>query len=401
MGDILFLAPHVPFPPDRAARTFHILRHLAGLTRVHLIALARDAAEAEAAAALRPLLASLHVEQRHPSPLRDAARALIGGRAVTLAAGDGLGMRGTVAWLLDREPIEAIFVAGGVMAQGVPEGGDWRVVVDFVARHSAGFAACAERESGPLRWFHNREARLLAAFEAATAARADASLLASAEEAALFREATGAARVAVLEQGVDAEHYDPLGDFARLSPEDRGGGPLLLFDGRMDRRADIEAVESFVRDSFPAIRRRFPRTRLAIVGRHPTPVVRALERDSHIFVTGAVADRRSWLAAADVVVAPLRFADGLRPAVLEAMAMVRPVVASPAACSGIDATPGVHLLLADAAEEADAVAGLLGDRRRARELGLAGRARVEARYGWDARLAPLAGILGYEASVAG
>ena len=48
------------------------------------------------------------------------------------------------------------------------------------------------------------------------------------------------------------------------------------------------------------------------------------------------------LAAADVVVAPLRIARGIQNKVLEAMAMARPVVVSPAAAEGIEAEDGVH-----------------------------------------------------------
>jgi len=112
-------------------------------------------------------------------------------------------------------------------------------------------------------------------------------------------------------------------------------------------------------------------------------------------VTGAVADVRGWLAAADAVVAPLGIARGVQNKVLEAMAMARPVVASPAAFEGIQAEAGRDLLVADgAAAEAEAVLRLLGDAEAARGIGRAARARIEAHYGWDARLAGLPAIVG-------
>ena len=74
--------------------------------------------------------------------------------------------------------------------------------------------------------------------------------------------------------------------------------------------------------------------------------------------------------------------------------MGRPVVASPQAFEGIDATPGRDLIVADGAEaEAEAVCALLADPARAEAIGQAARARVEARYAWDARLAPLDAML--------
>ena len=102
-------------------------------------------------------------------------------------------------------------------------------------------------------------------------------------------------------------------------------------------------------------------------------------------------DVRSWLAAADVVVAPLRIARGIQNKVLEAMAMARPVVASPAAFEGIEAEPGRDLLVADGAEaQAEAIAGLLADPARAAAMG-AGRAA----RGWSR---PIAGRRGWRRS---
>ena len=50
---------------------------------------------------------------------------------------------------------------------------------------------------------------------------------------------------------------------------------------------------------------------------------------------------------ASAAVAPLRLARGLQNKVLEAMAMARPVVASPAAIEGLNLTPGELVLTAD------------------------------------------------------
>src|SRR3546814_3231641 len=83
----------------------------------------------------------------------------------------------------------------------------------------------------------------------------------------------------------------------------------------------------------------------------------------------------------------LLLARGVQNKLLEAMAMARPVVASAAAATGIDAEPGEHLLVADGTDKmADAVCALFDDRPGAVAMGQAARARVIARYGWGARL---------------
>ncbi|MGJ3628075.1 glycosyltransferase [Sphingomonas sp. MMS24-JH45] len=108
-----------------------------------------------------------------------------------------------------------------------------------------------------------------------------------------------------------------------------------------------------------------------------------------MIVTGAVPDVRGWLAASEVVVAPLMLARGVQNKVLEAMAMARPVLASPAAAEGIDHAGTIRV-----GDGADAVCALLEDRAAAEAMGRAARARVIARYGWDAALAPLDAMMG-------
>ena len=72
----------------------------------------------------------------------------------------------------------------------------------------------------------------------------------------------------------------------------------------------------------------------------------------------------------------------------------RPVVASPQAAEGIDAADDTEFLIAaNPAEEAAKVIALLADPARAARIGLAGRARMEARYRWSATLAGLPDLL--------
>jgi sugar transferase (PEP-CTERM/EpsH1 system associated) len=273
------------------------------------------------------------------------------------------------------------------MAQFVPEGTGRRFVMDFGDMDSAKFAAYA-RQGGPLAAVHRREAEKLFAFEKAVAARADVSLFVSDAEAGQFRDSVNlpGADIRALQNGVDLEFYDP----AVSLPAVDASGPLIVFTGQMDYAPNVDAVAWFARDVLPLIRG----GRFAIVGRKPTEAVRALAGD-RVIVTGAVPDVRSWLAAADVVVAPLRIARGIQNKVLEAMAMARPVVASPAAFEGIEAEPGRDLIVADTAEaQAAAVAGLLADPARAATIGKGARRRMEEAYRWESRLEPLAGMIG-------
>jgi sugar transferase (PEP-CTERM/EpsH1 system associated) len=394
MADLLFLAHRIPFPPDRGdkIRSFHELRHLARLGRVHLACFADDESDAANLAGLReaigPALGEAHVEIRRTSRIAAGARALLSGRPVSLAAFDSPSLRGFVERMLGRGGIATIFVFSGQMAQFVPNGTPAHFVMDFGDVDSAKFESYAA-DGGPLAWIHRREGRELAAFERETAERADVSLFVSEAEAVLFRSRSGlhGADIRALQNGVDLDYFSPGRRPSRV------GAPLIAFTGQMDYAPNIDAVRWFSAEVMPFL----PDARFAIVGRNPPPAVQRLAGE-RVTVTGAVADVRDWLAAADVVAAPLRIARGIQNKVLEAMAMARPVVASPAAFEGIEAEPGRDLLVAESASaQAEAIAGLFADSGRARTIGLAARRRMEEAYRWDARLKPLAQIAGLPA----
>ncbi len=306
-----------------------------------------------------------------------------------------------VAQTMAERPIRAVVAYSAQMAHFVPMlGPDVRFLMDFVDFDSAKYAAYGAQGGGPMGWINRREGRVLLDFERKVAQRADICSFVSEAEAALFRQACGlgADRIVAIENGVALDYFDPAADFPAV---DAGEGALLVFTGQMDYRPNVEAVESFVRQTLPTIRTVRPDARFAIVGRNPTKAVEALATLPGVIVTGGVPDVRGWLAAADVVVAPLRIARGIQNKVLEAMAMGRPVVASPQAAEGIDAQDEAHLLVAaNPAEEAVKILRLLDDPACAMRLGMAARDRMQQRYRWSATLAGMADLLNRPASKA-
>lgn len=398
MPEILFLVHRAPWPPDRGdrIRSWHIFEALAKLAPVHVAALADDEADAaQAREKMAPLCKSLAVEVRRVSRPVALAGAILHGDPVSNRLFRSAALSRHVDSLIGQGRVSHIVAFSGQMAQYLPARFDGPVLMDFVDVDSAKFATYAEQDARqPLNWVHRREARVLGAYETKVARRVDASLFVSEAEAALFctRSGLGADKVHTIENGIDTERFDPALTF---DAADTGEGPLAVFTGQMDYRPNIDAVRWFAADILPLIRRRHPAARFAIVGRAPSDEVRALAKLPGVIVTGEVPDVRPWLAAADAVVAPLLLARGVQNKLLEAMAMARPVVASSAAAEGIDAAAGEHLLVADdAAGMAAAVASLFEDREAGTRMGRAARARMIARYGWGARLAPLGALLG-------
>jgi sugar transferase (PEP-CTERM/EpsH1 system associated) len=394
MREILFLAHRVPWPPDRGdkIRSFHILKKLQSIAPVHVGTFADDVRDLECAEGERAGLASMHVELRDKPNWFSGLEALASRLSISQTAFGSRSMQAWVEQLLASGTISHVFVFSGQMAQYVPAAFDGRFIMDFVDVDSAKFESYAKEGNALMRWVYSRESKKLAQYEAEIATRADMNLLVSEPEAALFRSRTGAAKVAALGNGIDTAFYDPKAAFKKLHPV--FPDPLIVFTGQMDYRPNIEAVSDFARKALPTIRKTHPETTFAIVGRNPTPAVIELSALPGVQVTGEVDDVRSWIAGADVIVAPLRIARGIQNKVLEAMAMAKPVVASTAAAEGIDAVDGEHLLIAtNVADEAAKVSALLADTEERLRIGQAARAHVMAHYGWDAQLAPLDAIL--------
>ncbi len=390
---ILCLFHRTPWPPDKGdkLRAWHLLRALAARHALDVGWFVDDPRDRGAEGVVAPMArAHAAIPLARPAALIRGASALAAGGALSVAWYRHPAMRRFVAESLTRG-VDAIYAFSAPMAQYALPGGMAvqgtapPLVADFVDVDSLKWRDYARRRcASPLAPLHALEASRLAAFEGRAARRAGAVLFVSEAEAARFRERhpdLPAGRVAVVENGVDAAFFDPT----RVRPAGIGRGPLVVFTGRMDYPPNVDAVRWFVERVWPDLHAARPDLRFAIVGAAPTRTVRRLRCRPGVFVTGRVDDVRPWLARADLAVVPLRIARGVQNKLLEAMAMARPVVASPPAVEGLDARPGEHLLVADdRAGWAHAVLSLLADPARRRRIGTAARAWVVERHDWDA-----------------
>jgi glycosyltransferase involved in cell wall biosynthesis len=172
----------------------------------------------------------------------------------------------------------------------------------------------------------------------------------------------------------------------------RSDAEAIVFTGTMDYWPNASAVLWFAEAVMPTLRHLRPQAEFHIVGANPGREVRQLANREGICVTGRVADTRPYIAHASAVVAPLKIARGIQNKVLEAMAMAKPVIASPQAFEGVRAQPGRDLLVADGGSATIHALQAVLEGRHPR-LGSSARQAVEASYGWPTELLQLEALL--------
>jgi sugar transferase (PEP-CTERM/EpsH1 system associated) len=397
-GEILFLAHRVPFPPNRGdkIRAHHLLQALSRIAPVHVGCLTETAEDREGIAALAQIAASHHAPPRSKPLVLAGLEAVASAKPVSLTAFHARSLEGWVRKTIAARPIGAIVVFSGQMGQYVPDDFAGRVVIDLCDVDSAKFAQYAA--NGERVWLNAREARLLGREEERLGARADATILISDAEAALYRSALmypERVNVQVIGNGIDAALFDP----ANIAPHPdlaARKGPHFTFTGQMDYRPNEQAAIWAITQLLPALRTHWADAEVHIVGRNPTPRLLALKPSQGANIWGEVPDVRPFIAASDCVIAPLMIARGVQNKVLEAMAMARPVLLTPEAATGIAAQDGADWLVMQANPQAMAarVHALLDDAGKAAAMGAAARRFVLDHHAWDAMLAPLGALVG-------
>jgi glycosyltransferase involved in cell wall biosynthesis len=189
------------------------------------------------------------------------------------------------------------------------------------------------------------------------------------------------ARAVCLPNGVDLQRFRP----SSKEPEPR----RLLFIGSFAHLPNVLAVDFFLREVWPALEAKGATLHI-IAGRqhryyldyYRDKVRVDLERPG-IDVEDFVADVRAAYERAAVVIAPLVASAGTNIKIMEAMAMGKAVVSTPAGINGLDLDDSV-IVANTGTEMAAAIQALIEDPPARRELEKRAREKVERKYDWDA-----------------
>jgi glycosyltransferase involved in cell wall biosynthesis len=192
----------------------------------------------------------------------------------------------------------------------------------------------------------------------------------------LMSKMTEQARISVVPTGVDLANYAAV-----AGEEPNNGSAQVLFLGSMDWEANIDGVDYFCHEVWPAVRAAVPDAKFLVVGRNPPQRITKWSSDS-VQITGRVESVLPYLRDAAVFVVPLRIGGGTRLKIYEAMAAGKAVVSTTIGAEGLDIHDGKDILLADdEATFARSVIELLVNHERRRQLG-AEAASLAARYDW-------------------
>jgi glycosyltransferase involved in cell wall biosynthesis len=206
-------------------------------------------------------------------------------------------------------------------------------------------------------------------------------------------EGVSSARVVVVDNGVDWEHLAALEHAeGRRRLEALGIRPGVIIG--CTARFDIQKGHTHLLQAFLRVRARQPEAGLVLLGQGPEEEkIRAeaerLGISDRVHFLGHRADAHSLMAGLDVYVQP-SIEEGFGLAVIEAMAMRRPVVVS--AVGGMLQTvepdrTGLRVEPADPSALAAAILALVEDPPRAATLGRNASERVRARYSLQRMLA--------------
>lgn len=206
----------------------------------------------------------------------------------------------------------------------------------------------------------------------------------SAAEAARLRREVDAAKVTVIQPGIDLPEGHEV-DAAVAERRDLRD-PIVAYVGRLEREKSVDLLLCAV----PLVLRHLPGCKFVIGGsgsaeRELRELARKLRLRRNVTFLGEVEDAAAVLARAHVYANPSA-AEGFGLAVAEAQAWALPVVGVASAGTAEIVADGQTGLLADTPdpeELAAAIVRLAADRELAEELGAEGRTRALARLGAD------------------
>ena len=396
---ILFLTHRFPYPPNRGdrIRSFRLLEALAEVADVDLISLYEQEPSEEYRSVLNNLCRqTCFIPWRPYGRWIKAAYSLAIGKSMT----EGLFYsqrlyRAVRQWASENQYDRVVaFCSSMYPYTCIPELSGVERIVDLVDVDSQKWFDYASVCQFPWSYWKKliflTEGRRLRRKEIEIATQSFRTLVVSQDEAQLYRGFCSDAvqnKIIPISNGVDTDFFSPDGAF----PHESILKWRCVFVGALDYRANLDGIDWFLSRIWSDIRSRFPDLQLDLVGSQPGETARGFTRYPGVNLVGPVPDVRPYLQRSEVVVIPLRVARGIQNKALEAMAMAKPVVATPMSLQGIDESVSRYAYSYESAKDwIDGLSSVLSvsDQER-QERADSGRNALIQLYPWPVRFAPI------------
>lgn len=142
----------------------------------------------------------------------------------------------------------------------------------------------------------------------------------------------------------------PVGADNRPLLSDKNNEKIIDFIGKMSYAPNIEAVEWFVREIFPKIKRKIGKCKFYIVGKEPSNALLRLASED-VIVTGMVDSVQEYYQKADLIVLPLKNGGGVKVKLLEALGYNKKIVSTSIGVEGTMYASNRMIPVSDDAEE--------------------------------------------------
>lgn len=370
---VLWLSHLIPYPPKGGVlqRTFNMVKEAGQYHDVTLVAFnqsgllraslpEQDDPLEFARIKLSEYVESIHILGNHNNKTFGgrygiALKALLSGSAYNMEWMKSAEARRAIKNILSKESFDVVHLdtislcVYADLFQGLP------IVLNHHNFESAMLKSRAKTESNLFKGLYFRfEASRLLRSERYYCRRSDLNLTCSDEDAESMQAAINGARFETVPNGVDVSYFYP-------NPAVKVVKNSIVIVGGLSWYPNREAVEYFIRQIWPLLKKRFPDMTVDIIGRGPTDeMLRLAESDECFRVHGFVDDVRDYLWRAQFYLCPIRTGGGTKLKILDALASGCCIIADPFACKGINVTNGVDILYAETPEDyADEIIQLL------------------------------------------
>jgi len=400
---ILFLTQILPYPPDSGpkVKTWHVLKYLAQSGHKITLASFIRPEEEPHVGTVREIFSQVHVVPIKRSRLADIGyllRSQFSGRPFLIERDDLGGMRSLVNRIVKTEAVDVIHADQLTMTQfALPfaHQPDGKPALVFDAHNAVWTIVNRMNETLPIYYkiplffeakrIKEYEAMIVTEFNSTLAvAEPDRKALIEAVTEYHPKQSVGELPISVIPIAVDTQKIQPVPRQTEFLN--------ILTMGTLYYPPNADGIRWFIQEVFPLVQRVLPNVRLTVVGKNPPKDFLRISEESngHIVITGYVPELDPYFAASTIMVIPVRAGGGMRVRILEAFARAMPVVTTTVGLEGIEAEPGVDVMVADTPDDfSRSVIDLLAKKDLQKQLSTNGRRLAEGKYDWQVVLSHL------------